>query len=151
VSEEEDLFSWPVVTPRMEATVLEVLGGLSISRFCEALRAEGVRDCQPGCNLALHTHPLFHNLDVYGSGKPTNMGGSSQTPKQPEKSLRVSAGIQPKVFKVPWFKRYRTKAIGQYAEAFHKVVENYHELLSEDPEDPESLGSWGTSSLFVSR
>lgn len=129
----------------------EELGGLSITRFCEAVRAEGVRDCQPGCNLGLHTHPLFHDLDVYGDGKPTNLSASSQGAKQSEKNLRVSAGIQSKVFKVPWFRRYRRKAIGQYADAFRKVVENYKELLSEDPGDPRSLGSWGTSSLLVSR
>jgi perosamine synthetase len=74
----------------------EELGGLSVSRFCEALRAEGVRDCQPGCNLALHTHPLLHDLDVYSDGKPTNRADSSPAAKQPEASLRVSAGIQPK-------------------------------------------------------
>jgi dTDP-4-amino-4,6-dideoxygalactose transaminase len=133
----------------------EELGGLSISRFCEALRAEGVRDCQPGCNLALHTHPLFHDLDVYNDGRPTNAAGSSdaaiRSAIRSGKDLRVSAGIQPKVFKVPWFRRYRTEAIGQYIEAFRKVVENYKELLADDPGDPESVGSWGTSSLIVSR
>jgi perosamine synthetase len=129
----------------------EELGGLSISRFCEALRAEGARDCQPGCNLALHTHPLFHDLDVYNDGKPTNAAGSSQAAKPTGKNLRVSAGIQAKVFKVPWFRRYRTEAIGQHVEAFRKVVENYGELLADDPGDPETLGNWGTSSLIVSR
>jgi dTDP-4-amino-4,6-dideoxygalactose transaminase len=232
VSAEEDLFSWPVVTPRMEAAVLEVLrkgkisdlditvdfekefarwlgvitipdikagagipwggykyrlnqlcsaigreqlknygaqmaeideamsffwdrleelGGLSISRFCAALRAEGVRDCQPGCNLALHTHPLFYDLDVYGDGKPTNAAESSEAAKRTGKNLRVSAGIQSKVFKVPWFRRYRTEAIGQHVEAFRKVVESYRELLADDPGDPETLGGWGTSSLIASR
>jgi perosamine synthetase len=129
----------------------EELDGLSISRFCEALRAEGVRDCHPGCNLALHTHPLFHDLDVYSEGRPTNTTDSSKAVKQPEKNLRVSAGIQSKVFKVPWFRRYRKKAIGQYIEAFRKVVENHKELLAGDPGNPESLGNWGTSSLVVSR
>jgi dTDP-4-amino-4,6-dideoxygalactose transaminase len=131
--------------------VKEELGGLSISRFCEAVRAEGVGDCQPGCNLALHTHPLFSDLDVYGDGKPTNRSASSQGAGQPEQHLRVSAGIQSRVFKVPWFRRYREKAIERYAEAFRKVVENYRELLCEDPGDPPSLGNWGTSSLVVSR
>jgi perosamine synthetase len=129
----------------------EELDGLSISRFCEALRAEGVRDCHPGCNLALHTHPLFHDLDVYSEGRPTNTTDSSKAVKQPEKNLRVSAGIQSKVFKVPWFRRYRKKTIGQYIEAFRKVVENHKELLAGDPGNPESLGNWGTSSLVVSR
>jgi perosamine synthetase len=129
----------------------EELDGLSISRFCEALRAEGVRDCQPGCNLALHTHPLFHDLDVYGQGRPTNRTDFSNAGKRSEENLRVSAGIQSRVFKVPWFRRCRKQAIGQYIEAFCKVVENHEELLAGDAGDPESLGSWGTSSLVVSR
>ena len=124
----------------------EELGGLSITRFCEALRAEGVRDCRPGCNLALHTHPLFRDLDVYGDGRPTNAAGSPGEPRKAGESLRVSAGIQSRVFKVPWFRRCRPEAIGQYAEAFRKVVENHEELLADDPGDPDILGSWGTSS-----
>jgi hypothetical protein len=79
------------------------------------------------------------------------MANPAKAARQAEKSLQVSSGIQARVFRVPWFRRYREKAIGCYAEAFRKVVENYQELLAEDPEDPESLGSWGTSSLIVSR
>ena len=47
----------------------EELGGLSVRRFCQALVAEGV-PCGPGCNKALHLHPLFNTVDVYGQGKP---------------------------------------------------------------------------------
>ena len=39
------------------------LEGLSITRFCQAVSAEGAR-CSPGCNKALHMHPLFNTLDV---------------------------------------------------------------------------------------
>lgn len=35
----------------------EALGGLSITRFCEALCAEGV-PIKPGINRPLHTHPI---------------------------------------------------------------------------------------------
>jgi dTDP-4-amino-4,6-dideoxygalactose transaminase len=129
----------------------EELGGLSITRFCEALRAEGVRDCNPGCNLPLHTHPLFNELDVYGDGKPTNLSASSQRTEQAEKDLRISSEIQSKVFKVPWFRHYRRRAIEENARAFCKVTESYGELLPGDPGDPQSIGGWGRSSLLVSR
>ncbi|MGC8805788.1 MAG: DegT/DnrJ/EryC1/StrS family aminotransferase, partial [Candidatus Ratteibacteria bacterium] len=53
--------------------VSEELEGLSITRFCEALRAEGVGWAHPGANKPLHLHPLFYNVDVYGHGKPTRI------------------------------------------------------------------------------
>lgn len=131
----------------------EKLGGLSVTRFCEALRAEGVGDSQPGCNLALHTHPLFSKLDVYGEGRSTCLTGSAKKTRRRsgEKNLRVSAGIQAKIFKVPWFRRYRRGAIEEYARAVRKVAESCGELLPGDPGNPEAIGAWGTSSLIVSR
>ncbi len=45
----------------------EELGGLSVQRFCEAVRAEGA-PCYPGCNLPLHLHPLLNEIDVYNQG-----------------------------------------------------------------------------------
>src|SRR5205085_371956 len=41
------------------------LGGLSLSRFCEAVRAEGC-PTGPGGNIPLHRHPLLLDADVYG-------------------------------------------------------------------------------------
>lgn len=122
----------------------EELEGLSISRFCEAVRAEGV-GTEPGCNYAQHLHPLLNTLDVYHQGKPTRIANSSRDLRQPYGSLPVSEGIQTKVFRVPWFKRYYPEKIKKYAYAFRKVIENYKELLPDDPGDPEGLGSWGLS------
>jgi dTDP-4-amino-4,6-dideoxygalactose transaminase len=51
--------------------VREELAGLSVHRFREAVRAEGVTACNPGANLLLHLHPLLNEADVYGHGKPT--------------------------------------------------------------------------------
>src|SRR5581483_10593149 len=45
--------------------VPEELGGLSVTRFAQAVRAEGA-PCSPGVNAALHLHPLFNTVDVYG-------------------------------------------------------------------------------------
>ena len=124
----------------------EELGGLSITRFCEAVNAEGV-SCSPGCNKALHLHPLFNTIDVYKQGKPTRIANlpDGVDVRQPLGSLPVSEGIQHQVIRIPWFKRHRPEIIGQYAEAFCKVAEHHQELLADDPGDPPDLGSWGLS------
>ncbi len=120
------------------------LGGLSITRFCQAVSAEGAA-CSPGCNKALHLHPLFNTLDVYRQGRPTRIANlpPGVDVRQPPGSLPVTEGIQNKTFHAPWFKRYRPKIIQEYAAAFRKVAENYRDLLAGDPGDPSEMGSWG--------
>jgi dTDP-4-amino-4,6-dideoxygalactose transaminase len=118
------------------------LEGLSVSRFCEAVRAEGV-ESNPGCNKALHLHPVFNDIDVYHQGKPTRVANSPLDLRQPPRSLPVSEGIQEGVFSIPWFKHNRPKVIEEHAEAFRKVAENYKELLPQDKGNPEEFGSWG--------
>ena len=122
----------------------EELGGLSISRFCEAVNAEGV-SCSPGCNKALHLHPLFNTADVYNAGQPTRNANlpPGVDVRQALGSLPVAEGIQSRVFRIPWFKHYRPRVIEAYAAAFSKVAENYADLLAGDPRDPDELGSWG--------
>ena len=129
------------------------LGGLSITRFCAAVQAEGVTACEPGCNIALQTHSLFNTLDVYGDGKPTILVNAhpETDPRQDPQTLPVSTGIQAKMFQVPWFKKLDPEAIKPFAAAFRKVAECYEELLPEDPGDPEQIGTWGTSTLTVKR
>ncbi len=122
------------------------LGGLSVSRFCEAVNAEGA-EASAGANQALHLHPLFNTVDVYRQGKPTRIANSNPGLKQPEGSLPVSEGIQTKVFRPPWFKHYYPAIIKEYAAAFRKVAENYRELLPGDRGNPEHLGGWGLTAL----
>src|SRR5690606_2457679 len=50
----------------------EELGGLSVTTFAKAVRAEG-GICSPGVNRPLHLHALFNDADVYGHGKPTRI------------------------------------------------------------------------------
>ncbi|MBP1988407.1 DegT/DnrJ/EryC1/StrS family aminotransferase [Paenibacillus eucommiae] len=121
--------------------VAEELGGLSVSRFCEAVRAEGA-DASPGCNLPLHLHSLLHEVDVYGHGKPTVIANANRDVRQERGSLPVSEGIGAKVFGIPWFKHYRPEIIEQYVEAYRKVAANYKELLAEDSGNPGSVGGW---------
>jgi dTDP-4-amino-4,6-dideoxygalactose transaminase len=108
----------------------EELEGLPVTRFCEAVRAEGA-PCRPGCNTAVHLHPLFNTVDVYGQGRPTHVANlpDGVVLSQPPGSLPVSEGIQERVLSVPWFKRYRRQIIEEYALAFRKTVESYRDLL----------------------
>ena len=122
--------------------IKEELEGLSVSRFAEAVRTEGVPDCCPGCNRPLHLHPVFNTCDVYGAGKPTRIANSPVDIRQEPGSLPVSESIGTRVIGIPWFKRYRPELIEEYAQAFRKVAENYKELLAEDPSDPPALGGW---------
>ncbi len=127
----------------------EELGGLSMTRFCQAVQAEGFQECEPGCNRSLHTHPLFRDLDVYGSGQPTILANAAPgtDPRPQTGTLPVSAGIQSRVFRIPWFKHLVPEVIEQYALAFRKAAGQFQELIPGDEGDPQETGSWGTSSL----
>jgi dTDP-4-amino-4,6-dideoxygalactose transaminase len=119
----------------------EELGGLSVTRFTEAVTAEGAHT-SPGCNAALHTHNLFNNADVYGHGKPTRIANSDYDVREFDKSLPISEKIGTMTYSIPWFKHYRPEVIEQYAAAFRKVAENYKELLPGDPGNRPNLGGW---------
>lgn len=120
----------------------EELEGLSISRFTEAVRAEGYSECYPGCNAALHTHALFKTCDVYGHGKPTRIANSSRDLRELDVHLPVSEKIGALIYWVPWFKHFRPAIIDEYAAAFRKTARNYRELLKDDPGNPTNLGVW---------
>ncbi len=121
--------------------VPEELEGLSATRFCEALTAEGF-PVRPGCNLALHTHPVFNVADVYNDGKPTRIAFADKDVREMDNDLVVSEGIGARTFAIPWFKKFEPEVIEQYANAFKKVCANYKELLADDPGNPEKLGGW---------
>lgn len=120
----------------------EELGGLSVTRFCEAVRAEGVEECYPGCNLPLHQHPLFKEADVYSHGKPTRIANSVRDVRELDGDLPVSLEFTAKVYSIPWFKHYRPEVIEQYANAYRKVTENYWDLLEGDQGNLPNLGGW---------
>ncbi|MGQ9515424.1 MAG: DegT/DnrJ/EryC1/StrS family aminotransferase [Thermoproteota archaeon] len=122
----------------------EELKGLSIQRFCEAVRAEGA-PCSPGCNPPLHLHPVFNTIDIYGHGRPTRIANlpPGVDIRQPPGSLPVSERIVNEVFSVPWFKHFRQEVIDEYVEAFRKVSEHYEDLLPGDTKAREEAQSWG--------
>lgn len=121
--------------------VPEELGGLSVTRLTQAVRAEGC-STSPGVNNALHLHPLFTEADIYGHGKPTRIANSDRDLRQWKGDLPVSESIGARTFSIPWFKHFRPEVIEPYAEAFRKVCGNYEELLPDDPGNPENIGGW---------
>ena len=104
------------------------LGGLPANQFVEAVRAEG-SFCSKGCNSALHRHPLLHEADVYGHGKPTRIAHAHRDVREEEGDLPTAEGIQEQCFSIPWFKRFRPEIIDQHVNAYRKVAKNADELL----------------------
>ncbi|MBP1990521.1 DegT/DnrJ/EryC1/StrS family aminotransferase [Paenibacillus eucommiae] len=119
----------------------EQLGGLSVTRFCEALVAEGI-SCESGCNRPLHLHPVFHTADIYGHGTPTRLANTERDLLQPAGSLPVAEHISERVFSIPWFKQFRPESIDKYVLAIRKVVACHKELLEKDPGNSPQLGGW---------
>ncbi len=121
----------------------EELEGLSVGRFCEAVRAEG-GIASPGANAAMHLHPFFNTVDVYNQGRPTRIANLPKGVDIREKpgSLPVAEGLQQRIMSIPWFKKYRPAAIREHATAFRKVIENYKDLLPGDKKT-EVKGSAG--------
>lgn len=123
--------------------VPEELGGLSVTKFVEAVQAEGVQGgVFAGANAALHTHADFHIADIYGDGKPTRIAFSDRDVRKLDEGLEVSERLGARTFALPWFKHYRPEIIREYADAFKKVAANYQELLAEDDCDTSRLGRW---------
>lgn len=118
------------------------LGGLSVTRFCEAVRAEGATAVWPGGNKALHTHPVFNDADIYGHGRPTRIANSDRDLRQARGTLPVAERIGNEVFFIPWFIHNRPEVIREYADAFRKVAAHAEELRSDDPGDAPDLGGW---------
>ena len=122
--------------------VPEELGGLSVTRFCQAVRAEGFPHCDPGCNLPLHTHPVFIDADIYGHGRPTRLVHSDRDVSQSPESLPHSIAAGHRTYSIPWLKKDQADVIKQYAEAYRKVAEHADELRRDDPGDAPTLGGW---------
>ena len=117
------------------------LGGLSVTRFAEAVKAEGSL-CVLGTNQLLHLHPLFNTADVCGDGKPRRIAFSDRDLRQPPGSLPVTEAAPARAYSIPWFKHDRPEVIEEHANAFRKAASNYRQLLKDDPGDPPSLGAW---------
>jgi len=119
----------------------EELGGLSVTRFCEAVTAEGC-PISPGCNNALHTHGVFQTMDAYGAGKPTRIAYTERDVRELDRDLEPAEKIGASIYSIPWFKHFDKEAIEEYANAFKKAAYGYKELLEGDKGNPGQLGGW---------
>lgn len=114
------------------------LGGLSVKRFCAAMRAEGVECCWEGGNYCLHTHAFFKDFDLFRVGKPTRIAFNDRDVRKDDALCRPSE--EKLCFQVPWFKHFDKEWIERYADAFRKVASHYEELLVDD--DKSQGGRW---------
>ncbi len=126
------------------------LGGLSVTRFAEALAAEGTSGGAGG-NQPLHLHPLFYSMDVYGHGKPTQFAYNQANGPYKPQSLPVTEGINARICILPWFKHYRPEIIEEHANAYKKVAQNYKDLLPDDQGNPETIGGWSSTHRIARR
>jgi len=106
------------------------VGGLSVEKFCEAVKADGATNgIAAGVNAILHTHELFHTADIYGDGKPTMLANTNRDIRQGKGTLKNAEKIHTVAMFVPWFRRNNKKVIEEHAAAYRKVQENYKDLL----------------------
>ncbi len=119
--------------------VAEELGDLPISRYVEAVSAEIGRKLTTGANYPLHTHPYFHDIDLYHAGKPTRILFAERDVRELDKKLTASENIP--CFLIPWFVKYMPEEIVKYANAFKKVSAHYKDLL-DGSGDKDSGGHW---------
>ncbi|MBE6749837.1 MAG: DegT/DnrJ/EryC1/StrS family aminotransferase [Ruminococcaceae bacterium] len=116
----------------------EELGGLSVKKFCEALRAEGVEAWEGG-NFCLHTHKFFKTFDFDHSGAPSRIAYNDRDVRLDDDKCKPSESIY--CYSVPWFKKFDKEWIEKYANAFKKVVDNYEQLLEGDEKGAQG-GRW---------
>ena len=117
----------------------EELHGLSVSRFCEAVRAEGYGLCWDGGNYALHTHAFFKTFDLTHSGTPSRIENCDRDVRLEDAECDRCMSIN--CILMPWFKHFDKEWIEKYAQAFRKVVENHEQLLEADEHKAQG-GRW---------
>ena len=119
----------------------EQLHGLPVERFCEALRAEGVKS-RAGGNFCLHTHNLFKTFDPNHSGSPARLAHSHRNAAELDDPCHPST--EKYCFSVPWFIEPNKEWIDKYVAAIRKVVEHHMELLDNDREASQDGRWYGT-------
>ncbi|MBQ7044893.1 MAG: aminotransferase class I/II-fold pyridoxal phosphate-dependent enzyme [Clostridia bacterium] len=123
----------------------EELHGLSVKKFCEALRAEGYKLSWEGANFCLHTHKFFKTFDLTGSGKPTRIAYNDRDVREDDDKCKPSESIS--CFSVPWFIHYDKEWIEKYASIFRKVILNHEQLLESDTDKSQGGRWYGTTNV----
>jgi dTDP-4-amino-4,6-dideoxygalactose transaminase len=100
----------------------DALGGLSVDRFMEAVRAEGVENYSEGVNQPMHLHPVLNEADIFRDGIPTRIAFSDRDVRQEKGSLPVAETIEDRTVPVPYFKHDNADLIAQHAAAYRKVA-----------------------------
>lgn len=121
------------------------LHGLSITRICAALRAEGVTKCWEGANYALHTHPYFKTYDLFKEGKPTRLAHNDRDILAEDDKCKPSENIYS--FTLPKFNAFHKEWIEKYAAAVRKVFLNHEQLLEEDDSKKQGGRWYGTEGV----
>ena len=121
----------------------EELHGLSVNRFCEAVRAEGYHGGWDGGNFCLHTHPFFKTFDLRHDGMPSRITFTDRDVRIDDDKCAPSEHKE--CFSVPWFKHCDKEWIEKYAYAFEKVIRNHEQLLDGDPEKAQGGRWYGTA------
>lgn len=106
----------------------EQMGGVPVSKFIAALKAEGSRSGR-AANFPQHLHPTMRESDVFGDGKPTRLAFADHDVRESlPGALPVSESIHERTLYVPYFKHDNAAQIEQHAEAWRKVASRVHEL-----------------------
>lgn len=110
----------------------EELGGLSVTGFIRAVRAEGFPAWSRNIiREPLHAHPAFNQPDT-ATGRYLHNGGAGR-PFPGRRELPGARSLR--AFSVPPFKHHRPELVERYSRVFRKVVERHEQLLPGDPGD----------------
>jgi dTDP-4-amino-4,6-dideoxygalactose transaminase len=107
----------------------EELGGLPMTRFLEALRAEGVEGQGNRYDALLHQQPLFQERDIYGRGCPWSCPYADRRISYDMDDLPVARRIVPTLIDLPTFPNASVDLIDQVAAAITKVTANAGVLM----------------------
>lgn len=115
--------------------------GVGFHTFCDAVSAELGWTVPTGCNLPLHTHPVFQTWDAMGLGRPARIAFAHRDVRELDKALTPSEGLQ--CAEVPYFKRFLPDEIDKVAAGFRKVLTHMDELAGlTDERDARPDGRW---------
>ncbi len=117
----------------------EELHGLSVQKFCEAVRAEGYAGCWDGGNFCLHTHQFFKTFDMYNKGVPSRIANNEHDVRDDDKMCDPS--LTKYCFSAPRFNYLDKEVIDLYAKVYRKVIETHMQLIEHD-EKAEQGGRW---------
>lgn len=120
----------------------EAFHGLSVMKFCEAVRAEMNNKAHTwaGANFCLHTHNMFKKFDFRNVGKPSTIEYMDAAEYYGDKACEKS--LIDNSFSAPWFKHFDKKAIELVAACFKKVAENHLQLVEDGNDEKAQGGRW---------